>query len=442
MEFELDKQTIKDLEIFGNGRTTNSIFNFYNQTKTVGGKSFLQHLMANPLSDREELRQRGELIKTLMNSGLDLHINSSQFDLIERYTRLDRDPLKNNVIIAFFQHLSYKIRPGNDYYVIRTAIRQLIYLIVLVKEKMETFAEGKGSSKMKSITASLLKFVRHPDLNFVYSYNQKLSCYTLNKLDNFFRKKNKEELMKVIRTVYSLDAYISVAKTARQKKLTFPVYSDAEKPCLEISKGYHPLLAHAVPYDLEIRETANLCFLTGPNMAGKSTFLKSIGLSVYLSHLGFPVTASEMQTSIYNGIITTINLNDDLNKGYSHFYSEVRRVKETALMLKEKKKLLVIFDELFRGTNVKDAYDGSLMIIESFAKIPDSTFFISTHITEIAEKLSERQNIQFKYFDSKLINNIPVYEYKLGNGVSHERLGMYILRNEKIIDILDSITEN
>ncbi|MGV8094294.1 MAG: hypothetical protein AB2L24_20740 [Mangrovibacterium sp.] len=442
MEFELDKQTINDLEIFGNGRSPNSILNFYNQTKTIGGKSFLQHLMANPVADRNELRQRIELIQTLTGSGLDLQINSSQFDLIERYARLDRDPLKNNVIIAFFQHLSYRFRPRNDYYVIQTGIHQLIYLIVLLKEKIEAFAEEKGSSQMKNFADSLLDFIRHPDLKVIHTYNQKVSCYALNKLDNFFRKKQKKELMEVIQTVYSLDAFISVAKTAKQKNLAFPVYTETKKPYLLIRKGYHPLLDNAVPNDLEIMETTNIWFLTGPNMAGKSTFLKSIGLSVYLAHIGFPVPASEMQTSIYNGIITTINLNDDLNRGYSHFYSEVRRVKETALKLREKKKLLVIFDELFRGTNVKDAYDASLLIIESFAKIPDSTFLVSTHITEIAEKISERQNILFKFFDSKLINNVPVYEYKLENGVSHERLGMYILRNEKIIEIFDSITNN
>ncbi len=85
-----------------------------------------------------------------------------------------------------------------------------------------------------------------------------------------------------------------------------------------------------------------------------------------------------------------------MNLGYSHFYSEVKRVKEMALKLREKKKLFVICDELFRGTNVKDAFDASLLVIQSFAKISNSTFFISTHITEVAEKVSKLSNIQFQ----------------------------------------------
>lgn len=177
-------------------------------------------------------------------------------------------------------------------------------------------------------------------------------------------------------------------------------------------------------------------------MAGKSTFLKSLGLAIYISHLGFPVPAKKMKTSVYNGIITTINLSDNINKGYSHFYSEVRRVKEVAIKLKDKNRLFVIFDELFRGTNVKDAFDASLLIIESFAKINESTFFISTHITEIAERLEKFSNIDYKYFNSELIDDKPVYKYELKEGVSHERLGMHIVRNEKIIEILDSILKN
>ncbi|MBK6527650.1 MAG: hypothetical protein IPG07_20145 [Crocinitomicaceae bacterium] len=68
-----------------------------------------------------------------------------------------------------------------------------------------------------------------------------------------------------------------------------------------------------------------MIFLTGANMAGKSTLLKSLGLSIYLAHIGFPVPAKKFQTTLYNGIITTINLPDNINKGYSHFYHEVIR---------------------------------------------------------------------------------------------------------------------
>ena len=440
VDFDLDKQTIKDLEIFVDSRSANSISNFYNQTKTFGGKSYLYQLMKNPITDINELRQRTELIQFISETGFELKINSGQFEFIEHYQRLNIAPLRNNFVDAFLQNLSYRINPNNNYYIIKSGVQQLVYLLVQLKEKFETLNKTDIPAKLALYQKDISELIENPDFKIIYTKRPKITYSILNKLDNLFRKKYKNELHKIIKLVYNLDAFISIAKVAKQNNLTLPKYSDLTTPTLFIEEFYHPLLDNAVPYSIEINESTNLCFLTGPNMAGKSTFLKSVGLSIYLAHIGFPIPAKKMTTTIYNGIVTTINLSDDINLGYSHFYSEVNRIKETILKIKNKKRLFVIFDELFRGTNVKDAFDGSLLIIKSFANILDSTFFISTHITEVAEKVKDIGNIQFKFFDSKLVDNIPSYEYKLENGISHERLGMYILKNEKIIEILDSMT--
>jgi DNA mismatch repair ATPase MutS len=439
-EFDLDKQTIKDLEIFGDSRSVNTISNFYNQTKTYGGKSYLYQLMKNPITDINELRQRTELIQFISETGFELKINSGQFEFIGHYQRLNTAPLRNNFVDAFLQNLSYRINPDNNYYIIKSGVQQLVYLLVQLKEKIETSDKNDIPVKLALYEKKISAFIENPDFRFVFTKRLKITYSKLNKLDNLFRRKYKNELPEIIDLVYILDAWISVAKVAKQKNLALPNYSDLTAPTLFIEEFYHPLLDKAVSYSIEINESTNLCFLTGPNMAGKSTFLKSVGLSVYLAHIGFPIPARKMTTTIYNGIVTTIHLSDDINLGYSHFYSEVNRIKETILKIKDKKRLFVIFDELFRGTNVKDAFDGSLLIIKSFANIPESTFFISTQITEVAEKVKDLSNIQFKYFDSKLVDNIPIYEYKLESGISHERLGMYILKNEKIVEILDSIT--
>ena len=441
VEFELDKQTMKDLEIFVDSRSLNSISGYYNQTKTFGGRMFLFQLMKHPITDIAELRQRTELIRFLSETGFELKINSGQFEFIEHYQRLNIAPLRNNFVDAFVQNLSYKINPSNNYYIIKSGVQQLIYLFIQLKEKFEGLDKTEIPEKLDTIRKYISDIIYKPEFQVLYSKKLKITNAKLNKLDNLFRKKYKNELSEILKLVYMLDAFISISKVAKQNSLAFPVYSDSNTQSLFIENFYHPLLNNAVPYSIEISESTNLCFLTGPNMAGKSTFLKSVGLSIYLAHIGFPVPATKMTTTIYLGIVTTINLSDDLNRGYSHFYSEVSRIKETALKLKEKKKLFVIFDELFRGTNVKDAFDASLLIIKSFANISDSTFFISTHITEVAEKINNLSNIDFKYFDSKLVDNVPTYDYKLETGISYERLGLYILKNEKIIEILESISE-
>jgi len=364
MIFELDKQTINDLELFGNGRSNDSIFTFFNKTKTNGGKDCLMRLMENPLTDLQQLIKRSDLLKFISSTGLDLKINSGQLDFIETYIRLNIPALRNNWIDAFFQYLSYRLKPENDYYLIQTGIHQLTHLIKHVTELVDNI-DNDIPEEFAQLIDNLSGFVNNREFGTIEFIGNHIGFKNINRFDYLFRKKYKNELISFIETIYLLDAYVSISKIANERNLTFANYINATTPTFSVRKLYHPLLKNAVPYDLEINESNNLCFLTGPNMAGKSTFLKSLGLAIYISHLGFPVPAKKMTTSIYNGIITTINLSDDMNKGYSHFYSEVKRVKETAIKLKEKKRLFVIFDELFRGTNVKDAYDASLLIIKS-----------------------------------------------------------------------------
>ncbi len=442
MEFELDDQTVKDLEIFRNGSYKTSIFDFYNQTKTNGGKAHLIQLMSVPLAEIEELKERCGIIKHIAANGFEIKFTASQFNFIDHYLKLNTAPLRNNPLDAFVEHLSYRINPTNNYYLIQSGVQQLVFLFSHLNEKFNSGFNANLPTGLSQMLDKIQGFMAADDLKEHFTTKKNISYVMLNKLDYLFRKKYRNELIEVIELLYILDALISVGKVAREKKLAFPEYVDSPTPILSISNLYHPLLEHAVSYEVEITGKENLCFLTGPNMAGKSTFLKSVGLSIYITHLGFPVPASYMKTSVYHGLISTINLDDSRERGYSHFFSEVKRVKETALKIKEKKKVFVIFDELFRGTNVKDAFEGSLAIMEAFARIRSSTFFVSTHITEVAGSLKKIPSVQFKCFDSQLIKETPTYDYKLKEGVSHERLGMYIIKNESIVKILNSIDIN
>ena len=176
-------------------------------------------------------------------------------------------------------------------------------------------------------------------------------------------------------------------------------------------------------------------------MAGKSTFLKALGIATYLAHVGFPVPAQKMQLSLLSGICTSINVSDNLTAGYSHFYAEVMRVKEVVNKLKKNNKMLVIFDELFRGTNVKDAYDGTLAVVSAFSKIKTSFFVVSSHIVEVVNELRTKGQIRFGYFEVEQKDTTPIYTYKLKDGVSDIRLGMYIINKERLIDEIESINE-
>ncbi len=171
-------------------------------------------------------------------------------------------------------------------------------------------------------------------------------------------------------------------------------------------------------------------------MAGKTTFLKSSAIAVYLAHLGMGVPASSMRLTTFNTIFSSLNTSDNLSIGYSYFYSEVMRVKQAAEALRTHSKALMIFDELFKGTNVKDAFDGSVLVIDGLVNWKSSVFILSSHLLEIEKKIETYSNIFFQYFDSNIQNGKPEFNFKLKEGLSNERLGLLILKNEKIDELL------
>ena len=113
-------------------------------------------------------------------------------------------------------------------------------------------------------------------------------------------------------------------------------------------------------------------------------------------------------------------------------------MKKVVMQLQQTKNLVIVFDELFRGTNVKDAYDATLAVTEAFAGVPNCLFLISTHIIEVGLVLKERcKNIRFVYLPTKMEGSKPVYTYRLAEGITNDRHGMIIINNERIIDIIN-----
>lgn len=439
MTFDIDKQTIRDLELFPEKKNDKSILSVYNRTATIGGRELLYEVFGSPVSNLDFLQNRKKEINFFFSNDCFIKLNSGQLDYIEWYLRNQRVPLKDNIIDAAYDSVKNKFKPDSDYYTISEGILHIIRLL----NKLDLFIEearlipvpltlDQDFNIIKNFTAS-------KSLKKVLRQSVDLSFTQINKLDCFFRVNSKNIFRKVLDTVYKIDILQTLSQLMKKDGFSLPEYSPDTKTLFEVKEAIHPLLSSPVPNSFTFNHNSNLCFITGPNMSGKSTFLKTIGLMIYLSHLGFPVPAKKLTTSLFDGLFTTINLTDNLNLGYSHFYSEVKRVKDLVTKINIERKLFIIFDELFRGTNVKDAYDASLIIISALTKIRDNFFFISTHILEVAETIDNKDSIMFRCFESDLIDQQPVYDFKLKEGISKERIGLLIIKNESIIEILDEI---
>lgn len=445
-QFEVDKQTINDLQIFNDARHKIAVYNFFDHTSTFGGSMKLTELMSTPSNDIRVLSSRRDCIKYFYDNQPQLPLNKNDLDFIEHYLAFNIRAMSANVVDAFAKGISYKFSHNNDYYVVTKGINDVSRLLRAIWQFYNGLLDKKLPLHITTIVERLKEFfaIKGIEKLITADADKKLNYFEIGYYDNLFRKQELRAIKLVINIVYELDVYITVAEAATRNNFCFPEYRDSKNACVRITELYHPCIKNAVKNDVSIDREKNLVFLTGANMAGKSSFLKSLGLAVYLAHIGFPIPADSMQTSVFNGLITTINLSDNMSSGYSHYYSEVKRVKETAGKILEHNNMFIIFDELFRGTNVKDAYDASLATITALSKIRNSAFLISTHIVEIAVALKQYNNISFRYFASGVEDGKLVFEYKIREGISDETLGFFIFKNEGILEILEnaSIKEN
>lgn len=439
MKFEIDKQTIDDLELFERTKGDKSVFSFFNHTRSIGGKEKLKRIFSSPIIDIKLLGKRIDTIKYFESKPDFIEINKEWLDFIEYYLNHNNRPPRVSLIDIIRTSFDNSIRPTNQNYIISRGIKCLVKTLNDLYDYANEIETENSPEQLQEYKRTILDFINNSELKeiLLHKNRNRIRVIQKGKLDYYFRNSETEKIKALLDIIYEIDVFTSVASAVRKYGYSYPTYNSTMVG-INITGLFHPFLEEHVSNDLHLSDAKNLCFLTGPNMAGKSTYLKSFGISVYLAHLGFPVPSESMETSVFNGLLSTINMSDNINQGYSHYYNEVLRVKYVAEQISRLKNIVVIFDELFRGTNVIDAYEASLAVISAFAKINRSLFAISTHIMEVAEKLKLNESVYFKFFEIKMSGDIPHYTYKLKDGVTDERIGMYILTKERVIETIEN----
>lgn len=440
MAFEIDDQTRKDLDIFGVQQGSMSVYTLFDQCRYKGSRLKLHAYLSTPLTDLRTIKERSEAIQFFYSHiSEELDIEREDFDFANYYMKHALPVRKPTKYSAMGRKLSDIFTSGAEYFLINKGVQSMLSVLkglhafaCMMNDKVDS---ESCPQLMRKNNIQILELLAKTEFTKIHSI-KKLTAYEVAVLDYQFRSAYRKDIKAALSMIEDYDVFLTVANVARQHDFSFPEMLPETENCLEIKGLFHPFVNNAVRNDTSFDKGQNLIFITGPNMAGKSTFLKAFGVAVYLAHVGFPVPAENMRLNVMSGLCTTINISDNLSSGYSHFYAEVMRIKYVAERLRENNRLFVIFDELFRGTNVKDAFDGTLAVASAFSEIRSSFFIISSHITEVAEELIDNKNIGFRYFETLEENGHPVYTYKLRSGVSSERLGMYIIKREKIIEML------
>jgi DNA mismatch repair ATPase MutS len=233
-----------------------------------------------------------------------------------------------------------------------------------------------------------------------------------------WRKSYQKEAKKWFETVAELEALNSLACFhILHPDYTFP--SVEEKQFLYKAKNLgHPLIhfSKRVSNDFFLADRGTIHVITGSNMSGKSTFLRTVGINAVLALAGAPVCANEMQISVLQ-IFTSMRTHDSLSESVSSFYAELKRIRLLLDKLNHEPPVLFLLDEILKGTNSEDRNKGAKGLIRQLHKSKLSGL-VSTHDLALGELAKENpEHIKNYSFNSELINNQLYFPYQLSEGV-------------------------
>ncbi|MBL7721844.1 MAG: DNA mismatch repair protein MutS [Chitinophagaceae bacterium] len=437
---QIDHQSFNDISIF-HPEEEFSIFHKLNFTRTVGGREWLRRFFSEPHGDLKKIIGTQKVIRTFMEhiQHWPSEITNGTVLVIDKFLDYPLDPISeapaslNNIFYKWLHNADYSmIKYYGPHFAdffrgIRKVAELLEYLdlpanIKLYIDRINGLLKEAPLQKLAETEAGQ-RFSIRQNLYFAYHLRGRYRSNTLEMIDTFSR----------------LDAWYSMAVAVKTYKLSFPEFVEQDTPLVDAKGLYHILLPEPVAYDLHMSPDQNFLFLTGANMAGKSTLIKSVGASVFLAHIGMGVPAEKMKLTLFDGLLSNINVVDNIAKGESFFFNEVQRIKNTIEKINDGKKWLVLIDELFKGTNVQDAMKCSLTVIKGLIKIKNSLFILSTHLYEIGEELKAYPNISFRYFETTVHDDQLSFSYQLKEGISNDRIGYVILKREKVVDMLEKL---
>jgi DNA mismatch repair ATPase MutS len=436
---QVDKTTILDIGLLDNNESE-GLASHLDFCKTNGGKAHWMQLITSPLDKKYAIETRQSFL---------------QFFIAEK-AFLDQMKISNGTCLVIDQfygtgfttipkHISlpgaywYQFWNKTDYALIAYSVKHLLTFVQTLYQWLKVFEPYSNNTMLNALIVPIKRQITQLDcLDDSYDLFKKDPQAVLQ-LGYFFYYQYKTQIKNLQQLFYEVDAYQSMATAMQEYHFSFPEWVEQTSPMIEFEGAVHPLITNAVGNDMSLTSESGFLFLTGANMAGKSTFIKTVGLLTYLAHIGMGVPAKKCKLSIFDGLITNLTTSDNVLKGESYFFNEVQRIKHTLTQVMDGKKYLVLIDELFKGTNIIDAMKCSTKVIEGLQGLKQSLCILSTHLYEISEPLKVYPHIQFCYFETSVINKTLLFNYTLKKGVSQDRLGYLILEREGVVDLIERI---
>ncbi len=266
-------------------------------------------------------------------------------------------------------------------------------------------------------------------LNGLFMFNLQL-LYAVEK----WKTKYRDDIPRWFEAIGEIDALASLANfSANNPAYIFPVVVE-DQFIFEASDLGHPLISpnECVTNNILISGWNQYCIITGANMSGKSTFLRSVGTNYILAMVGAPVFATKFLfcPAVLHSSIRT---NDSLAKKESFFYAELKRLKVIISEMEQGQRTFILLDEILKGTNSKDKQAGSVALLEQLIKY-QSVGLIATHDLILGDLISTYpDNIRNLCFEIQIVNDEMHIDYKLQDGVCQNLNATFLMRKMGIL---------
>ena len=438
-ELQMDRQTYRDLEVFETQGSAPTLFDLLNRTRTAGGAKVLRGRLRRPWSKISRIHSVQSALKHIIQhrAAFDLLPSDGTIANLEQYTHSGLPLIITENRFEFVLE-GAQVRFGDfkSYWLIMKGVERAAAFVRGLRRFVERPDLANVPGDLAPLVTELRTLLDHPAFIVLPREGQgQLSWWQIIRIDRVLRYDHIDAIDRIVRLVFELDALVAMADATSYYDFVMP---EAHDGLTEIdARGlFHPFLDDPIPNDLCVNQEHRLMFLTGPNMAGKTTYLRATGIAIYLAHVGMGVPAISFRFTPCDSLFTAITLVDNVRKGVSFFRAEALRVKTIAAAVANGRRVIALLDEPFMGTNVKDALDASRVVLMGLASKRHSVFLVSSHLIELGDALVETGAVQCFRFDANEDGGKLEFDYVLRPGISAQRLGVRVLREEGVFDLL------
>ena len=427
----VDTATLQDLEIVPMPTVRGTtLWSLVNRTRTRVGSDALRERLLNPPHTADEILalQRAHQVLAADLGAYRQTLDRAAADDVERYLnatwQLPREMPPLIRLRKWYRQYAQEIERG------RTLATSLLECAGDLRGRLAQ----TNAAILQKLAEEIGMLMETAALQELRGLGSQRTSASILRFDQLARESAKSGLVRLLQCVGRLEALWSVSAATLEHGWTYPRPSSR----LRAVGLFHPFLGrNAVSNDLHIDDQVRVCFVTGPNMAGKSTFLKATAVAVLLAHTGSGVPATSMEFVPVGTVFSSVQIVDNLSAGESFYLAEVRRIGALAAALADHGSAVAIVDEPFRGTNVHDAAEATLAVITRLASHPTALTLVASHVGEVVPTLLTDPRIALFYFAADVTGDQPRFDYRLREGVSEQRLGMTLLRHEGVLDRLE-----